>query len=156
MRDPREFIATKVTALFTDAMRADPHEMAVLLEGIPTPTAAFLRRSRTTALAGAAALSGVLESHRLTVGETCLSCGTTDTCRTLREIARVFDAYLGVHPPGVDRAEAWRRADLWFRQNGHDRRALRIDEFPQCYVAQPLPATGFVLVIDRSGRLRKG
>ena len=60
MTDLRESLSAKVTALFTDAMRADPQEIAVRLEGFPTPTAAFLRRSRTTALAGAAALSGVL------------------------------------------------------------------------------------------------
>jgi hypothetical protein len=156
MTDLRESLSAKVTALFTDAMRADPQEIAVRLEGFPTPTAAFLRRSRTTALAGAAALSGVLESHRLTVGDTCLSCGTTDTCRTLREISLVFGAYLGDRPTCVDRAEAWRRADAWLHQNGYDRHTLRVEEFPQGYLAQPVPPTGFVLAIEGgSGRVAR-
>jgi hypothetical protein len=93
-----EVVTARIEALFGSAMRADPVAISAgldLLTGTLDPYSLdFLRRSRTTVLACGAALTGVRESHRLTVGDRCLSCGTSGMCRTLREVSRVFEAYL--------------------------------------------------------------
>ncbi|MBC6462092.1 hypothetical protein [Actinomadura sp. HBU206391] len=106
-------------------------------------TAAFLRRARRLTLAGAAALSAAVGVHRYGPGADgtwrCLNCGTAEPCRTLRRTAEALTAYLGAQPYGIDRAEAWRRAETWLTRGGRPRVAVAVEEFAEGYIARPIP-----------------
>jgi hypothetical protein len=156
----RPGVTVEIEGLFRAAMRADPASMGAgldLLVGRVDPHSLdFLYRSRLTVLAGAAALTGVAEAHRPTVGGVCLSCGTPGECRTVREIRRAFAAYRVDRPAAIDRAEAWRRGDAWLTATGPAGRTLHVGETPGGWVLRPVPATGFVLLVDGvSGRLTR-
>jgi hypothetical protein len=144
-----ELVEARVRELMTLAMRADPsgigaglEELAVrgLLDG---HTATFLRRARRLTLAGAAALTAAIGAHRYGASadgtERCLSCGTGEPCRTLRRVGEALSAYLGAQPYGIDRAEAWRRAETWLTRGGRRQVAVAVAEFTEGYIARPVP-----------------
>ncbi|WP_165978380.1 hypothetical protein [Actinomadura darangshiensis] len=123
----------RVHAAMTAAMRADVRaiDAALVQNAILDPfSREFVRESRRLVLACTAALICVLSAHRPGDDrhgrEICRGCGTRD-CRGLRGVADVLAAYT-VQPGGVDRAEAWRRADAHFTRGGRprtdDRRGL--------------------------------
>jgi hypothetical protein len=158
-----ELVEVRVRELMTVAMRADPTGIGAALEDLAARglvdghTAEFLRRARRLTLAGAAALSAAVGTHRYGTGadgtRTCLNCGTTEPCRTLRRTAEALTAYLGARPYGIDRAEAWRRAETWLTRGGALRVAVAVEEFSEGYIARPVPygpdEHERVVVVDR-------
>jgi hypothetical protein len=123
----------------------------------------FLRHARTFVLAEGAALTGVLKTHhpstRTSRPAGCENCGTAEACHTLRQINASFAAYLTDPPPGIDRAEAWRRADAWFNADRPQRTPLVLEESADTYLAWAAPRTpgpdgcGLLIVDKRTGRL---
>jgi hypothetical protein len=85
--------------------------------------------------------------------EKCLSCGTGEPCRTLCRVAEALTAYLGAQPYGIDRAEAWRRAETWLTRGGRRRLAVVVEEFTEGYIARPVPCQpdehDRLVVVDR-------
>jgi hypothetical protein len=71
-----QLASARVESMFRLAMGADQDAQRRLAAGLDPATARFLGHSRMIGLAGAAALTGTLESHRLVAGDVCLSCGT--------------------------------------------------------------------------------
>ncbi|MEV5573683.1 hypothetical protein AB0L06_26890 [Spirillospora sp. NPDC052269] len=145
--------AERVHSAMAAAMRAEAQRIgaAALNARLGRPDADFAREARTLVLALAVALTSVLHVHRRGTdpyGEgMCLSCGSRE-CRTVRVIAEALAAYQ-LRPAAIDRAEAWRRADMWFVRNCSDRVALTVEEFDAGFVARS-SAHQDVLVLDRA------
>jgi hypothetical protein len=133
--EPYGQMAAQVQSMMMAAMRADPTALAVRageLAGrgeLDPHSAGFVREARRLVLCAGAALLSVLEAHRPDTdthgAETCTGCGAP-ACRTLRLVSEVLTAYLGGRPCGVDRAEAWRRADVWFAHESGERLLARL------------------------------
>lgn len=147
----------RVHAAMTAAMRADVHSIdaALVQRGNLDPySREFIGASRRLVLACTAALTCVLSAHRPGDDphgrEICRGCGTRD-CRTLHGVSDVLAAYT-VTPAAVDRAEAWRRADVYFARDGRSVPVL-VEEFPDGFItraaAVPADDPAPVLIVDR-------
>ncbi|TMQ98958.1 hypothetical protein ETD83_18745 [Actinomadura soli] len=147
----------RVHAAMTAAMRADVLAIdAELVQrgGLDPYSREFVGGSRRLVLACTAALSCVLAAHRPgrapEGGGICRGCGTRE-CRTLHGVNHVLAAYT-VQPGGVDRAEAWRRAETYFSR-GAGPVPVIVEEFPDGFVTRaadgshddPAP----LLIVDR-------
>lgn len=109
-------------------------------------SAAFRRRSYIPVYR-ATSRRWVRTTSAVTVSTTA-RCGAAG-CAPLRRLAEILTVH-SVGPLGIDRAEAWRRADTFL---GRDARpvAIAIHEFRYGFVAWPTYGrqNDFVLVIDR-------
>ncbi|MCW2898691.1 MAG: hypothetical protein JWO67_956 [Streptosporangiaceae bacterium] len=168
--EPYGRMAAQVESMITAAMRADPAALALRAGELASRgeldphSAGFVREARRLVLCGGAALLSVLEAHRPGTDpygqEICTGCGTP-ACRTLRLVAEVLAAYLAGRPYGVDRAEAWRRADAWFAHESGERLLVELHEFEAGYIARAVrcpadvPADGTLVVVDRDGSLTR-
>jgi hypothetical protein len=168
-----EHVRLRVREITNAAMRANPDLTQVVvangLEGSDRSDADFVRSARRLVLAASIALDAGLEVHRHVPGphgiEVCRSCGTTETCPTVRRIADTLAAYLP-GPVALDRAEAWRLADT-FLDAARRGLLVGIDEIPDGFVARAVPGASperepeapedaDVLVIDRrTGRITR-
>jgi hypothetical protein len=132
-----EWVETSMRAAMTAAMRADPGAIPAAIEELVARrwldphSIAFLDRARALVLGSTAALAMVVEDHRPARSadgtEVCRACGIT-ACRTLRRIADILTAYFGRHPAGIDRAEAWRRADAWLNRDSPQRVLVTVED----------------------------
>ncbi|GAA4074564.1 hypothetical protein GCM10022214_34290 [Actinomadura miaoliensis] len=153
----REQTVDQVCSALGTAMRADPDAIASLVEsaGLDDFTAAFLREARSLALGLAAALNTVLGIHRHGRDphdrDVCMSCGTAK-CRTVRGVAEALSAYR-VRFSGVDRAEAWRRAEGWFAHQAGRAVAVAVEEFDAGFIVRSAPGETVVVVDRRTGAL---
>ncbi|WP_412518525.1 hypothetical protein K8Z49_10900 [Actinomadura madurae] len=147
----------RVHAAMTAAMRADVHaiDAALVQNGVLDPYSRdFVAESRRLVLACTAALTCVLSAHRPGEDphgrEICRGCGTRG-CRTLRGVADVLTAYT-VRPCGVDRAEAWRRADAHFTRGARPVPVI-VEEFPDGFITRaadaPADDPAPLLIVDR-------
>ncbi|RAY11785.1 hypothetical protein DPM19_27765 [Actinomadura craniellae] len=154
----------RVCSALLAAMRADVtaiDTVAGLATDLDPHTAGFLRESRRLVLACAAAVSSVLDVHRPTTApdapRVCRECGTGG-CRTLNAVLTVLDAY-AAGPAGIDRAEAWRRADRFFNGRGGPPLPVAVEDIGDGFAARaftPSEPTGPLLVVDRrTGRLTR-
>lgn len=148
----------RVCSVLTAALRADVTAIDAVVDravGLDACTGDFLRESRRLVLACGAALLSVLDVHRPVVGPgaagVCRGCGGHE-CRTLGSMIDVLDAY-AVRPGGIDRAEAWRRADRFFNQGGGRASVVAVEDFGDGFVARAFTVTaepdGPLLVVDR-------
>ncbi|WP_119730997.1 hypothetical protein [Thermomonospora amylolytica] len=156
-------LRARVCSVLTAAMRADNAAIDALVEsadGLDAHTADFLRHARRLVLACAAALSTVLDVHQ-PVAEpdaprVCRECGGHE-CRTVNGILHVLNAY-AARSTGIDRAEAWRRADAYFNARGGPAALVAVEDIGDGYAARAFtPASGLngpIVVVDRrTGRL---
>ncbi len=161
MTDPASWthdqVHRRVHAAMTAAMRADVHSIDATLvqHGRLDPySREFVAQSRRLVLACTAALTCVLSAHRPGGDghgkQICQGCGTRD-CRTLHGVADVLAAYT-VRPAPVDRAEAWRRADVYFARDGRPV-PVTVEEFADGFITRPatMPSDDPhpVLIVDR-------
>jgi hypothetical protein len=157
-------LQARVCSVLTAALRADATAVETVVEradGLDGHTADFLRESRRLVLACAAALSSVLDVHKPAddpgMPHMCRECGGHQ-CRTLNRILDVLDAY-AARSAGIDRAEAWRRADRYFNGGNGPVSLVAIDDIGDGFAARAFTVTiesadGPLLVVDRrTGRL---
>jgi hypothetical protein len=168
-----ERVRLRVREIITAAMRADPDltrvDLAHAPQGSDRTDADFARNARRLVLAASIALDAGLEVHRHVPGphgiEVCRSCGTTETCPTVRRIADTLAAYVS-GPVTLDRTEAWRLADAFLDAARHGL-LVGIEEIPDGFVAWTMPGPApagepavpedaEILVIDRrTGRITR-
>jgi hypothetical protein len=160
--EPYGRMAAQVQSMMTVAMRADPAALVVRageLVGrgeLDPHSAGFVREARQLVLCGGAALLSVLEAHRPGTDpygeEICTGCGAP-ACRTLRLVSEVLNAYLAGRPCGVDRAEAWRRADAWFANTTAGPCTVLVEDMGEGFVTRAIPyienEAGPLLIVDR-------
>lgn len=168
--EPYGRMAAQVQSMMTAAMRADPAALALRAEELASRgeldphSAGFVREARRLVLCGGAALLSVLEAHRPGTNpygaEICTGCGAP-ACRTLRLVAEVLTAYLAGRQCGVDRAEAWRRADAWFAHESGERLLVGVHEFEAGYITRAVrcpvevPVDSTLVVVNRDGSLSR-
>jgi hypothetical protein len=149
----------RIQAAMSAAMRADPQVISAVLgvapRGADRASLAFLRDARGMTLGLSAALTTVLARHRYGRSPyeqaVCLSCGTVQ-CRTLRCVAEALAAY-GFQFTGVDRAEAWRRAESWFAHQAGALVAVAVEQFPEGFIARCTSMEPVLIVDRRTGEL---
>jgi hypothetical protein len=125
-RPPAEIydrVRLRLDDMIATALRADSAAIAAALKSAEgtaaTPAIEFMGHARQLVLAATVALSAAVEAHRHVPGprrmEICPSCGTTETCPTVRRVADTLAAgerglLVGVHDtPLAELGERYRR-----------------------------------------------